>query len=99
MATKTPTTEQASMGRTLKGVIVSDKMSKTVIVEIIRLYKHKLYKKYRKTTMRYKAHDEVGQYHTGDTVLIHESRPLSKTKRWIVIGYADKPKIKSSSGS
>lgn len=85
MATKQPTTKQTTVGRTLKGVVVSDKMSKTVIVEIVRLHKHELYKKYRKVTMRYNAHDESSQYHIGDVVLIRESRPLSKTKRWVVV--------------
>jgi len=71
--------------RQLKGVIVSDKMTKTVVVEILRLKKHPKYKKYFKVTKRYKAHDPENQYHTGDKVIIKETRPLSKDKRWIVI--------------
>ena len=85
MATETATT-QSSDARTLKGVVVSDKMTKTVIVKITRLHKHPLYKKYHKVTTRYAAHDEPGQYHVGDVVTIRESRPLSKTKRWVVVG-------------
>lgn len=71
--------------RTLKGIVVSDKMAKTVVVAISRLIKHPKYKKYYKVTKRYKAHDEKGEYHTGDKVVIQEMRPLSKEKRWIVI--------------
>ncbi len=71
--------------RTLKGVVMSDKMTKTVVVAVSRLIKHPKYKKYYKVTKRYKAHDEKGEYHTGDKVVIQETRPLSKEKRWIVI--------------
>ncbi len=71
--------------RELKGVVVSDRMQKTVVVAVSRLIKHPKYKKYYKVTNRYKAHDEKGEYHTGDKVLIQETRPLSKGKRWAVI--------------
>ena len=71
--------------RELKGVIVSDKMTKTVVVEILRLKKHPKYQKYFKVTKRYKAHNPENQFHTGDKVIIKETRPLSKDKRWIVI--------------
>ncbi len=70
--------------RTLKGHVVSDKMDKTVVVEITRMKKHPKYKKYFKVTKRYKAHDQENQYHPGDTVIIQETRPISKDKRWIV---------------
>lgn len=72
--------------RTLKGVVVSDKMTKTVVIAVTRLIKHPKYKKYYKVTNRFKAHDEKGEYHVGDKVVIQESRPMSKEKRWIVIG-------------
>lgn len=72
-------------GRTLQGVVVSDKMSKTVVVEISRLKKHPKYKKYFKVVKRYKAHDEQKLYHSGDAVEIKETRPLSRDKRWAVI--------------
>jgi len=71
--------------RQLNGVIVSDRMQKTVVVAVSRLVKHPKYKKYYKVTKRYKAHDEKGEYHTGDKVVIQETKPLSKEKRWAVI--------------
>ncbi len=81
--------ESASDGkkhRVLKGVVVSDKMTKTVVVKVSSLKKHPKYKKYFKVSQKYKAHDENNQYHTGDQVLIKETRPMSKEKRWIVTG-------------
>ncbi len=84
-------------GRILKGVVTSDKMTKTVVVKVLGLKKHPKYKKYFKVSQKYKAHDEENQYHTGDHVLIRETRPMSKEKRWIVVGKtADKLKVKSS---
>lgn len=71
--------------RKLKGTIVSDKMQKTRVVEVTRLMKHPKYQKYFKTTQRFKAHDEKNESKTGDKVLIQETRPLSKDKRWIII--------------
>lgn len=71
--------------RTLKGVIVSNKMTKTVVVAVTRLKKHPKYKKYYKVTKRLKAHDAEGSYHVGDKVIIQETRPMSKEKRWAVI--------------
>ena len=71
--------------RTLKGVVVSDKMTKTVVVSVTRLKKHPKYKKYYKVTKRFKAHDEKGEYHTGDKVIMQETRPVSKDKRWTVV--------------
>lgn len=76
------------MPRVLKGKVVSDKMQKTVVVEISRMKKHPKYKKYFKVSKRFKVHDEEGQYHTEDKVLIKETRPASKEKRWKVIGKA-----------
>lgn len=69
-------------GRT--GVVVSDKMTKTVTVELARQFAHALYGKQIKRTKRVKAHDEHGA-RVGDTVRIMETRPLSKTKRWRVV--------------
>ncbi len=80
--------DTTNKGRTLKGTVVSDKMTKTVVVEIRRLKKDPKYKKYYKVSARYKAHDEKGEYHVGDVVIIKESRPLSKDKRWIVVSKA-----------
>lgn len=78
--------EKNKKNRILKGVVVSDKMQKTVIVEITRLTKNPKYKKYYKTTKRFKAHDEKSEYHVGDKVLIQETRPMSKEKSWQVMG-------------
>lgn len=71
--------------RKLKGIIVSDKMKKTRVVAIERLKLHARYLKHYKVTNRIKAHDEAEQYKTGDHVVIQESRPMSKEKRWIII--------------
>jgi len=71
--------------KTLKGVIVSNKMQKTVVVAVTRLKEHHLYKKKYKVTSRYKAHDEKGQYLIGDRVVISEIRPKSSNKRWMVL--------------
>lgn len=64
------------------GTVISDKMNKTISVLIYRLVKHKRYGKYIRRTSVFKAHDESNEAKIGDKVLIHESRPLSKTKRW-----------------
>ena len=77
------------MTRILKGVVVSDKMQKTVVVEVSRMKKHPKYKKYYSMSKRFKAHDETNQYHVGDKVLMQETKPTSKEKRWIVISKAD----------
>lgn len=66
------------------GTVVSNKMQKTVVVEVEKLLKHPKYKKYVRKKKRYKAHDERNECQIGDRVLIVESRPLSKEKRWIV---------------
>lgn len=70
--------------RTLQGVVVSDKMDKTVVVQVTRRYRHPKYKKYVQERLRYKAHDEKNDARHGDTVKIIESRPLSADKRWRV---------------
>ncbi len=69
----------------LTGTIVSDKMKKTVVVEVELIKKHPIYKRRYKFHKKYKAHDEKGEYHIGDKVIIEECRPLSKEKRWMVI--------------
>ena len=68
-----------------EGVVVSDKMNKTVVVAEEKRVMHPLYKKHVKRTKKYKAHDEDNNCSTGDTVRIEETRPLSKDKRWRVI--------------
>ena len=68
----------------ITGVVVKNKMDKTVVVEVSRSFKHSMYHKYINTKKRYKAHDEENKCAMGDRVLIVESRPLSKEKRWLV---------------
>jgi small subunit ribosomal protein S17 len=70
--------------KTREGVVVSNKMDKTVVVAVHRLVKHPQYKKYVKRRAKYKAHDEQNGCNIGDRVLISETRPLSKDKRWRV---------------
>lgn len=79
-------------GRTLTGTVVSDKMTKTVVVEVLRLKMHPKYRKQFRVTDRYQAHDEAGAYHVGDRVVIRETRPLSKHKRWVVTGKVESAK-------
>ncbi len=71
--------------RVLTGVVVSNKMDKTVVVRVARTYRHPLYGKVVKVHKKYHAHDENNSCQEGDEVRILESRPLSKTKRWVVI--------------
>src|SRR3972149_8626373 len=78
-------TEKQIIKRRLEGVIVSDKMQKTVVVAVTRFKKHPKYLKYHKVSRRFKAHDEENIYKTGDKVLIEETRPTSKDKRWKVV--------------
>jgi small subunit ribosomal protein S17 len=73
-------------------VVVSDAMEKTVVVRISSQVKHPLYGKYVRRTARFKAHDEAGAAHVGDTVRIVETRRLSKTKRWRVVEVVEKAK-------
>jgi small subunit ribosomal protein S17 len=72
------------MKRQVAGVVVSNRMNKTVIVAVERLVKHRIYQKYVKRQTKFAAHDESNSCQVGDTVHITESRPLSRTKRWRV---------------
>ena len=72
-------------GRKLRGVVVSDKMKKTVVVAVSNRKLHSKYKKYFNVTKRFKAHDENNEFRVGDKVIIQETRPLSREKRWVVI--------------
>ena len=74
--------------RIMQGVVVSDKMDKTVVVNVERKFPHPLYKKYIKRSKRYHAHDENNNHKVGDTVSIQECRPLSKNKKWEVVSNA-----------
>ena len=71
--------------RILQGVVVSDKMDKTISVRVMRIEKHRTYHKYIQRKTIYKAHDEKGEAGVGDKVRIEETRPLSKTKRWRLV--------------
>jgi small subunit ribosomal protein S17 len=75
---------ERGLSKTRVGVVVSDKMSKSVVVEVQRTVQHPLYKKYIRKRSRFVAHDESDECSVGDKVRIIESRPLSKTKRWRV---------------
>ena len=81
--------EQNSGRRILTGQVVSDKMDKTVVVEVTRRVKHPKYRKYINRRKSFKAHDEENAFKAGDRVVIQESRPLSRSKRWIVVGKAE----------
>ena len=70
--------------RLLSGVVVSSNSNKTIVVEVTRRVKHKLYKKIIKRTKKYHAHDEENSFKKGDNVVIQETKPISKLKSWIV---------------
>ena len=76
--------------RILQGVVVSDKMDKSVVVKVERRVMHPVYKKYLKRSAKYTAHDENNLCKVGDVVQIIESRPLSKTKSWVVVSEESK---------
>lgn len=76
--------EHAARRKAREGVVVSDKMEKTVVVSVETMKRHPLYGKTIRTSKKYKAHDEENRCKVGDRVRIRESRPLSKDKRWVV---------------
>ena len=78
------TETKKSLRRTLIGRVVSDKMQKTVTVLVERRVKHPLYGKYVAKSKKYHAHDETNQFKAGDTVEIAESKPISRSKSWVV---------------
>lgn len=84
---------ERGFGRTLVGTVTSDKMDKTITVEVTRTVRHKDYNKFIKRQARYHAHDERGEAGIGDTVEIVESRPLSKTKRWRLRKVIEKARV------
>jgi len=71
--------------RQLTGIVVSNKMQKTVVVKVERIKEHPKYKKRYKVQKKYKVHNKKGEYKVGDRVIIEECRPISKEKRWKVI--------------
>ena len=83
---------ERNLRKTRVGKVVSDKMDKTVVVAIEDNVKHPLYKKIIKNTVKFKAHDENNECHIGDRVLVIETRPLSKDKRWRVVEIIEKAK-------
>lgn len=83
--------------RRLTGFVLSNKMEKTVVVDVVRTYRHRLYKKVITDHTRYKAHDEIG-CQVGDQVRIVESRPLSRQKRWVVEEILRRDEAVSESG-
>ena len=86
MATiKTQTNKETKRPQTFVGVVVSDKMDKTIVVSVSRFIKHPLYGKFYKVSKKYKAHDENNKFKTGDSVEIVETRPISKDKRFKVV--------------
>ena len=79
------TTEVAESSARLKhGIVLKNKMEKTVVVEVTRHVSHRKYQKFVKSRTRYKAHDETNACHVGDTVVLEETKPMSRTKRWRV---------------
>ncbi len=82
--------KQRSKKRQMVGTVVSDKADKTVTVQVERLVKHRLYKKYVQRRSKFAAHDAGNDCRVGDKVLIIESRPLSRTKRWRVSKIVEK---------
>jgi len=84
---------QDSRRKEFEGKVVSDKMKKTIVVEVTRLVRHGQYSKTIRRKERFKAHDEKNDAHVGDTVIIHETRPMSKDKRWRLVRIVTKAKI------
>jgi len=82
--------EQKSARKTRVGTVVSNKMDKTIVVRVERLIHHQMYRKYIRRGNNFKAHDPQNVCQAGDRVLIEESRPISKDKRWVVIKVLDK---------
>jgi len=72
--------------RILQGVVVSDKADKTIVVRVDRRVRHPIYKKFVTRSNKFMAHDEGNQFKAGDAVRIEECRPLSRRKRWMVLG-------------
>ena len=86
-----PAADTHGFKRKLVGRVVSDKMQKTIVVEVVRFKRDSMYKKYVRVRKRYHAHDEKNEYKTGDRVEIQEHRPLSRHKRWQAVRLIDRP--------
>lgn len=83
---------ERNLRKTRIGKVSSDKMNKTIVVEVVNKVKHPLYSKILKKTYKLKAHDENNECHIGDTVKVMETRPLSKGKRWRLLEIVEKAK-------
>ena len=83
---------ERSLRKTRVGLVVSDKMDKTVVVAVQEHYRHPVYKKVMRSTYQLKAHDENNECRVGDKVLVMETRPLSKDKRWRIVEIVEKAK-------
>lgn len=83
---------ERGLRKTKIGIVSSDKMDKSIVVQVGRNIKHPLYKKYVKKTSKFMAHDENNECHVGDTVKIVESRPLSRKKRWRLVEIIERAK-------
>ena len=83
---------ERNLRKTRVGVVVSDKMDKTIVVAVKDSVQHPLYKKIMKRTVKFKAHDENNECNIGDTVKVMETRPLSKDKRWRLVEIVEKVK-------
>jgi small subunit ribosomal protein S17 len=81
-----PAKKEEKIKKTISGTVVSDKMDKTIVVSVTRFVKHPKYKKYIKISKNFKAHDEGNKHKVGETVEIEETRPISKDKRFKVVG-------------
>ena len=92
MSEQQKTIEDRARRKTRIGVVLSDKMDKTVLVRIDRKVKHPVYGKIVKRSSKLSAHDEANDAHIGDTVKVMETRPLSKTKRWRVVEVVERAK-------
>ena len=84
--------EERNRRRSITGIVASDKMDKSRVVVVERNIKHPLYKKYVKKTSKFIAHDENNDSHTGDTVRLMETRPMSKRKRWRLVEIVERAK-------
>ncbi|MGI6320174.1 MAG: 30S ribosomal protein S17 [Bacteroidales bacterium] len=83
---------ERNLRKVREGVVVSNKMQKTIVVHVERKFKHPLYGKFLKRSSKYSAHDENNDCNIGDTVRIMETRPLSKTKRWRLVEILERAK-------
>ena len=91
--------EKTTKRKDLQGLVVSNKMNKTVVVQVERKFAHPKFKKVVKSTSKYKAHDEKNECNPGDFVSIGETRPLSKTKRWRLLEIIKKGVVEEGKAS